>query len=66
MGPEISREETEWRRRLLFRLLIGFDFDHPTIPKKEEITEPIGSMNGTISADEFLFSFGPGQHFWDT
>ena len=49
-------DEILLRRKMLFRLLKGFDFDNP-IFRHEPISAPIADMSFKDTDDTFIFAF---------
>ena len=49
-------DEILLRRKMLFRLLKGFDFDDP-IYRHEPISAPIADMSLGDTGDAFIFAF---------
>lgn len=51
-----TNDETTLRRRLLFRLLKGFDFDRPVF-RHERISDAVPNGVVSESVDTFVFNF---------
>ena len=54
MTSEHSREEIARRRKLLFKLLAGFDFDRPS-HRREAPAEPLAWLAALETADTLIF-----------
>jgi len=56
MSAHWRTDEVTLRRKLLFRLLAGFDFDNPVF-QYEPISAPIADSSLVEESDTFIFAF---------